>query len=144
MNLVVLIVLILFSIQDIKDKKLSLIPLCIVITISVLYYLWQVYLGKESLTSMLWNQMPGFFFLGMALWDRGKIGLGDGLLLLFLGNSIGYEATMYILLGALVMSSIYSIAMLALGKAKLHSTIPFIPFLCLGCVGYFLLIGVMI
>ena len=144
MNIVVLIVLILFSIQDVKDKKLSLIPLCIVIVVSVLYYLCQVYLGRESLTSMLWNQMPGFFFLGMALWNSNKIGPGDGLTLLFLGNSMGYEATMFILLIALIMSVVYSIVMLILGKVKIDSTIPFVPFLCIGCMGYLILTGVMV
>lgn len=142
MNVVVLIVLILFSIQDVKDKKLSLVPLSIVIALSILYYLWQVYQGKESLTDMLWNQMPGFFFLGMAMWDRNKIGFGDGLTLLFLGNSMGYETTMFVLLLALILSGIYSVAMLLLGRAKMYSTIPFVPFLCVACMGYIALLGV--
>ena len=63
---------------------------------------------------------------------RQEIGMGDGTMMLGIGPVFGVEALSISALFAMTLCGIYSIALIAFGKANKKTKIPFIPFLFVG------------
>lgn len=65
---------------------------------------------------------------------RGKIGMGDGLILCVTGMGLGFWVNMELFFTALLAASVVSIILLALRLVNRKKSIPFIPFLLLGFI----------
>ena len=73
-----------------------------------------------------------FFFILFWL-SRGRwLGFGDVKLAVFLGLILGYPAVILGAFWAFGLGSLVGVALIAFGKKRLKSEIPFGPFLCLG------------
>lgn len=73
--------------------------------------------------------VPAGMFLAMSLLTEGKIGKGDGLMLLVLGLLLGWRLCLSVLCTACLLAGILAgIGMLA-GKLQRSSRLPFAPFL---------------
>jgi leader peptidase (prepilin peptidase)/N-methyltransferase len=61
-----------------------------------------------------------------------KIGLGDVEIMLALGFAFGYPQIFSIIFSSLFLSMVFGILLMTVKKAKLKTTIPFVPFLFIG------------
>lgn len=71
----------------------------------------------------------GIFFCGVAFLSRGSIGYGDGVCIASIGAWIGGEMTVWLLLIAMVLLTLFGGALLAVGKATRKSRLPMLPFM---------------
>jgi len=83
--------------------------------------------------------LPGFFLLLISFASKGKIGQGDGIVLLTCGFFLTGILVTEMLLLALVLSSVFAVFLVALRKKKKTESFPFVPFLCAGCIGALLI-----
>ncbi len=115
------------ALQDLKKQEILLVP-------TFVYGL--VLLGKFLLDGgeaglLLLSCLPGVFILALSLWTGGKIGLGDGWILLAAGLELGFFPTLAVLWAASLLAGMLSICILIRaghGKSETAS-LPLVPFL---------------
>ena len=132
MKILLFIVLLAASAEDIRKKEISapVLALCIVLSGAAIA---QGLLGGESILHLaVLPLLPGAVLTLLSLLTRQGIGLGDGLLLLFMGPCMGFSGTVLGLMTALFAGSIFSGILLAIRKATRKTRIPFVPFVALG------------
>ena len=83
-------------------------------------------------TVILIALLPGLVLLGMAIASRGKVGIGDALVLFALAAWGEAEAPAWTLLFALLLVPVAAVIF----KKKKHAEIPFVPFLLAGYLMY--------
>lgn len=129
--LIYVILFIVLSIFDIKNKRIPTAGFVIVAAVSLLYL---VICGREELriTDVLFSCVPGLVLVALSFLSDGKVGAGDGLLIMCLGPGLGLERIAYVLMGALIAGSLFSGILLALKKAGRNTAIPFVPFITIG------------
>ncbi|HIY19146.1 MAG TPA: prepilin peptidase [Candidatus Blautia avistercoris] len=79
--------------------------------------------------------VPGIALIGLSILTKGKIGMGDGLILLSLGNFMRIKEVFLVLGMGLLLCSFWSGILLVARKAGKNSRIPFVPFLFAGYLG---------
>ena len=132
MKILLFIVLLAASAEDIRKKEISapVLTLCIVLSGAAIA---QGLLEGESILHLaVLPLLPGAVLTLLSLLTRQGIGLGDGLLLLFMGPCMGLTGTVLGLMTALFAGSIFSGILLAIKKATRKTRIPFVPFVALG------------
>ena len=70
----------------------------------------------------------------MSLLSKGGIGVGDGIVVLISGIYLGVQENCFLLLLALLVSSLYSGILWIVKKVDRKQKIPFIPFLLVGYI----------
>lgn len=78
--------------------------------------------------TMVLGMVPGVFALGTA-YVTGKIGFGDGLVLMIAGMMIGYRKCLVLICFSLIAMSVWCIGVLCCRKGDRNTRIPYIPFL---------------
>ena len=76
--------------------------------------------------------LPGLCLLLTAKFSGGKVGYGDGILLLAVGAWTGFLECMLNLTAGLFMAALWCIIRMLSGKMNRKDEIPFVPFLLLG------------
>ena len=139
-NVVIFIILIIASIQDLRKKEVSLILL----GISFLSTLFSLGLQEGGLFNMnhLWGSCIGIFLCFISILTKGAIGWGDGLVFVIIGFGLGFSHTLSILFLSLFLTALFSIGLMVVKKVNKKTTIPFIPFVFLGFVGVMLSYGI--
>lgn len=127
----VLLYLLLLSVFDIREKKISLFWLATGGAASLLLAVCWIAAGESTWMRVLLGMLPGLLMLGVA-WLTRKVGCGDGLLLMQLGMLVGYRASVFILGISLCLSALFSAAILFGKKAGGQSRFAYIPFLAAG------------
>ncbi|MBQ7636881.1 MAG: prepilin peptidase [Lachnospiraceae bacterium] len=116
------------SIRDIKEKSIHLIPLGILGIFNTLFGLFLGYTAGQTLGGMI----PGAFGVAVSLCTKGKLGLGDGLVLMVTGIFLGWEKVLAGWLIALILTSLTGIVLIIMKKACLKTALPFVPFIFAG------------
>lgn len=134
------------SIQDIREKEISLWKLKIYGILAAAVSLWKLFSPEEDLKilicRLLTGLLPGIFLLILAKITRESIGYGDGLILLFIGLSLGFWECISIFFTGLLGVFLAALLILLFFGRKRGLEIPFIPFLLTGLAGgYFWLKG---
>ena len=128
-KVLILGVLIIASIRDIIYKEIDIKE------IAVLFGLMLVYVIFEDSFNIMYSVFGAVFGVGMMLFSKisqQALGLGDALVLLILGIGFGIFRIMYVLMVALLLSSIIVIGLLILKKVGKKTQLPFIPHLSIG------------
>ena len=128
------------SIYDIKEKT---IPILLLIFGGLLVGTKAVYgvaAGEMAWYQPLLGIIPGMGLLLVA-WITEKMGYGDGLVLMLIGGTVGYQGSLVVLCFASFFAAILCVILLAIRKVKKHSRIPYVPFLA---GSYLLYIGVFV
>ncbi|SKB97585.1 leader peptidase (prepilin peptidase) / N-methyltransferase [Lachnospiraceae bacterium] len=78
--------------------------------------------------------MAGGAFIGislvlMSVITRGKIGLGDGLMLTVTGLLLGFTDNLKILTMSVLLTAGFSVILMIFGKCRKDTELPFAPFL---------------
>lgn len=112
--------------QDIKKKQIRLIWVIIFALLAILIH---ILTGEDSIFNMLLGIIPGVALIGLSFVFRGRIGLGDGCLLVASGLFLGLRGNMDLFLTALLFCGIWAMGLVVIRKKKGDYEIPFAPFL---------------
>ena len=139
-NIILLLYLLCSSYKDIKTKT---IPIKTSIFIAIVCFVANIFIYNIKFTYiimwMLKGCTVGFVLLLLALITKENIGYGDGLIFLIIGIGTGFENTILTCSLSFILTSIIAILLL-LFRHKKNTTIPFVPFICIGYVIQFFLI----
>lgn len=124
-EVIVMILLVIFGIEDVRKKSLSLPMLVAAFGFALLFRLflfgeWKVGVAGVGSGILVW-------LIGKI--SQGQIGQGDGFLLMITGIMLGFWKNMELFLAALFFCAFYSAGILILRKKGRGYRIPFVPFL---------------
>ena len=116
------------SIEDIRQKKITAV---ITLIFSIIGILLQVWNGDHSVVQILSGMALGVCIMGFSYLTKGKIGIGDGMILVMTGIYLGIVDNLRLLSISFFLAGIWGILLLVLGFDK-QTKIPFVPFLFFG------------
>ncbi len=120
-----------FTYEDIKTRRLSGKGIFLFVIVGVMVsVLFPVYRIGQILLGM----GIGGGLLIVSLLSKGGIGAGDGMVVLISGIYLGVRENCFLLLLALLVSSLYSGVLWIGKKVDRKQKIPFIPFLLVGYI----------
>lgn len=120
------------AIQDIRRKEVSVGIVLAAGAVSFITCIVAIAGGTFSIEETIFSLIPGALLLLVAFICRNNMGYGDGLLILAVGPSVGFEKCILGLCVAFFISGIFSIVLMAVKRPGKGYAIPFIPFLTLG------------
>lgn len=120
------------SVEDYKKRSVSLLKIMLMVFIGIAGILiFDCYTIPMGILGLL----PGLSIIGISYVSRGKIGLGDGLVLCALGFFVGINHVFIMLISALFIAAFFSAGMLLCKRFAWKSEMPFIPFILMGYIG---------
>lgn len=120
------------SIMDIRKRTVSLI---LVWSCMAAGSVWQIVFQQTELWELVLSLFPGIVLISLAWLTEEKIGYGDGWIVMTAGIWTGIWDVFLILTGGMMLCGLYSGILLSLRKIRRNDTLPFLPFLFVGCVG---------
>lgn len=124
-------VLIVASVRDTINKEIDIKE------IIVLLGLMLGYAFMDDSFDILYSIFGALFGVCMILFSKiskQALGLGDAIVLLILGIGFGVFRTIYVLMVALILSSVIATGLIVLKKAGRKTQLPFIPHLSMGVI----------
>lgn len=125
----IFVFLIFCSVQDIKEKKLSVKML---VSAGILFLALSFLFEEISWERRMENMLPAATAFMLAFLTREKIGYGDAACLAVLGSVVTGGVLWGAIFGGMVLLSLCSVVLLVQKKAAGDTTLPFIPFLTAG------------
>lgn len=143
--IVVAIFLIIMSVQDLKNKEISLIMLIIGAGCGLCYRAAQYYLREEDISlynpNVFLDVIIAVIIAGILCFVAIKsemIGLGDALAIGMVGIYIGFIRQLIVFTYALLLVCLVSAVLLTMRKIKFKTRLPFIPFVFVANMGVIL------
>ena len=135
MWLILIPVLLIFSYKDLRERALPLswVVVCMVISGMIALHVQEGNLW-ERVIKMLFGMLPGIAMTLSGFLFSGKLGSGDGLVLILICNMVGWKNGVCILCIACILSLLYSIFLLLLWHKDRNYRFPFVPFYLLAGV----------
>ncbi len=90
---------------------------------------WRLWQGACGWNDLLLALLPGIFLRVFGALSGGRLGRGDGDMVLVFGRLLGWELCLAILCMACLLVAVFAGAGLAAGKLEKDSRVPFAPFL---------------
>lgn len=125
----IVLFLIIGSVQDIKEKKISV---KLLVFFACLFLLLSFAVEEVSWERRMENMLPGAAAFVLAFLSGEQIGYGDAACLAVLGSAVSGAVLWGAVAGGLVLFSLCSVVLLVKKKAERRTTLPFIPFLAAG------------
>ena len=129
MNIIMGVMLLLCSVQDLYKKR---VRLSIILIGSILIGLGIPFCSSISIWDRAGGVIIGISLILVSLATRGKIGMGDGLLLCSTGLGLGFWNNLELLSIALFLAAVVSVLLLVFHTANRKKSIPFVPFIFTG------------
>ena len=126
--------ILIFAVLSVFDIRSRRIPVCGFVIVFV-YSMLSLACFRENefvWAEVLMSAIPGLVLMGLSVITEGKIGLGDGILVVEIGLALGIEKCAWMLTGALLLSCLFAGGLLVFHRAGLHTRIPFVPFITAG------------
>ncbi len=122
------------SFFDIRRKELppAWVAACSVVTAAGCFL--RIYKGEVYWQTLIMTIMPGIFLVFLSCVSGRKLGTGDGIVFIMIGLISSLQRVLFILMSSLLLTSIFSICLLASGKGKKNQEIPYVPFITAGFV----------
>lgn len=124
------------TIEDCRRKRILLGP---VLLFGILGLILHLYYRNISIWNLLAGCLIGVILLLISKVTSGKIGIGDGLILIVTGVYLGFEDNTILFMHGLLFCGIWSLILLVTRKKKGTDEVPFIPFLLLAYLKMLLL-----
>jgi len=126
MNVLVGIMLTVCAIEDWYTKKITVLwpvtgmMIAVVIRLSDgSFFAWEYWIGV----------LIGMFIFLLAIVSREQIGKGDGLVLVVCGFCLGWEQTLSLVLGAMIMFLIVGVMSIVYRNKSRNTVMAYLPFL---------------
>lgn len=128
------VLFLLLAVCAVTDGIRKEIPLALVWIGIVFAVICQIWGGMEEGTWMeiVLSVLPGVAFWGISRISGGKVGYGDGWMLVMIGLFTDLRRCFMILLVGLMLESAMALILLALRRISTDKEMPFAPFLLLG------------
>jgi len=131
----VLLLLSLLIIITVSDIKYMLIPNKILLFFSFVFLLVHWINPLTTWSDSIFGAVIGFFLLFLISFiSKGGMGGGDIKLFALLGFIMGVKSVLFIFFFSSLFGSLFGLFMMAIGKLKRKTAIPFGPFIALGTV----------
>lgn len=118
--------------EDWRKRKISLTSIVLASFIGALFYAGG---SMEWTYRQILAFLPGAFLLLWSYLTRGKVGIGDGLIVLEMGLYMPLDEITAVFSAALMGAAVYSGILYMKGHRNKDLCIPFVPFLLGGYVG---------
>ncbi len=128
----ILFIMLFASIKDIKYKQVSVLVPILCAGVSAAAFVYGIVTGNMSVREFVISLVPGAILVFFGFITRGKIGYGDGLILMSIGPAFGTERVWMGIMAALMLSGITSIVLLTVKRADRNTEMAFIPFMTIG------------
>lgn len=126
--ILLILFLLILSIEDIRNKEIS-VPLLIgLLTISLITGLYVV----DEKLNILIGLIPGVIIIVLSKITKGKIGMADGIVVAGIGMCFGFVKACSIFLIGIALSTIIGLIVIAIKKKGRDFEMPFVPFLLIG------------
>lgn len=136
MRILIMILFVICSYTDIRERKISVKVLLLFSGIMIIWLLLSMggilqeqhqypLTPRAALTGIL----PGAALLTGSRLFHAAIGEGDGYFLMLAGGMLGIRTVIFLLMGGLFLSAGYALFLLLFQKRKKTEAFPFIPFL---------------
>lgn len=130
-EIVTALYLVIVAVVDIKRKKIGrwmLLAGIAVIGISA------ICTAKTDVTDLFFGLAAGAFFVVASKVTGERLGMADGIILLYLGAGMGFYRFAGMTLAAFSLAAAAGVVLLLFRKISLKGEIPFIPFITAGYV----------
>lgn len=122
------------SIEDIRQKKITVMITLFSGIIGILLHIW---FQNRSIYEMLSGVLAGVCILLFGRLTNGGIGAGDGILFMLTGLYLGLPENITLMLLSFTLAGVYGLCQVVIKNKSQNEKIPFAPFLFLG---YFLML----
>lgn len=130
---IIFMMLLLFSIEDVRKKRIDILPL---LAFSVIGAIYQTVTRALTISEICGGMLLGVGLLGIAKMTGESLGYGDGLLFLVTGIYLGGWDNCSLLMTSLVLAFVFAIIQILVRKKSAKSEIPFVPFVLSAYVLY--------
>lgn len=122
-------ILLLNGFIDLKKREILLLPTILYACVGLFLCFWNFHTPLAEILSAL---LPGIFLLLVGRISQGKVGYGDGILVLSIGIWSGFLKCLLSLTTGLLLASFWAILTLIIKKYRSNDELPFVPFLLFG------------
>ena len=130
-NIILGIFLLICSVTDIRSKRISAAVLIVFAAAGcALFFIYRPVSLFEETAGLLF----GMVFIGLSILTEGKVGLGDGLMMMVTGVFLGARENCVLIMTACFLSAIFSLICLVLKKAGRNTEFPFAPFILISFI----------
>ena len=130
---IIFMMLLLFSIEDVRKKRIDILPL---LAFSVIGAIYKTVTRALTIPEICGGMLLGVGLLGIAKMTGESLGYGDGLLFLVTGIYLGGWDNCSLLMTSLVLAFVFAIIQILVRKKSAKSEIPFVPFVLSAYVLY--------
>lgn len=130
---IIFMMLLLFSIEDIRKRRIDILPL---LAFSVIGAVYQAVTRALTILEICGGMLLGVGLLGIAKMTGESLGYGDGMLFLVTGIYLGGWDNCSLLMTSLVLAFVFAIIQILVRKKSAKSEIPFVPFVLSAYVLY--------
>ena len=130
---IIFMMLLLFSIEDVRKKRIDILPL---LAFSVIGAIYQTVTRALTIPEICGGMLLGVGLLGIAKMTGESLGYGDGLLFLVTGIYLGGWDNCSLLMTSLVLAFVFAIIQIIVRKKSAKSEIPFVLFVLSAYVLY--------
>lgn len=131
-SMFLLFYLIVLSIFDWREKKVPVVLLAAGTAVAAGYGLHvcveEAGNPAANMAGLCLGIVPGCFLLLLARLT-GKVGYGDGVVMMIVGLTMGYQSCFALLCFSLFLAAVISVALLLLRRADRRTALPYLPFL---------------
>lgn len=117
------------GVLDLWKKKISFIPVILMMVIGLLIQILQ---GRIEEPWMWYGFLPGVGCIILSIVSKGAIGMGDGWMLLGMGALMGYELLFCTCIFGMLLAAVAAGVLFVIFHKNRKYSIPFIPFLAAG------------
>lgn len=131
-DLLLFLMLSICAFTDLKDRRISLVILGMFLMIGLAVNCIFVINTAESIIGGI---TVGLFFIVISLISKGKIGLGDGLIISICGVYLGFWSNLILVFDTFLFCGLTGAVLMAVKKINLNYELPLIPFMVAAYVG---------
>lgn len=116
----------LFSVEDIKKRRINLLPVLIFLICGIIF---QFVAGKLTFLEILGGASLGIFLLCVSRVTHEAMGYGDGFIFLVTGVFLGVWENFQLLLSSLLVAFVFSAIQILIRKKSGKDEMAFVPFI---------------
>ncbi len=117
--------------EDLRKKK---IHLNLILAFGILGIVFHMLYQELTIENIVLGMGVGGVLLLLSILTKGKIGIGDGVLLVVTGIYLGLEQNLMLLVTSMFICAVYALLQLLLRRKNRYDTVAFVPFVLVSYV----------